>query len=523
MPELVPEWGKGMAAKRRHWKEKGGRFWARIAIPAQLRSHFGNKTELIEPLGGDLRLADRNHAAAVARLQGRLDEARQVLLGGSFEVEELRKAQTITDADRERAAWSHYIAALAANELRRASLPTAAEIDAEYEKTMQRIEAGQSNPDRSHSSRFNIHADYELKAGARYFDKNLRTRRLAALRAAIPTGESRLVDAAVQSYVLEHNLAIQPGSVDWHQLAHAFTRAEIEALQRSIEFDEGNMGGKPTDPLIQPPVAPQEKTTPIPLRKLFQDYIASRQALGYHQDGGANWDRSIEALIKFLGHSDARRITRLSLMGWRDSLLASGLSAKTVADKHLAAIRAVLTWAFDNARLPTNEAEKVKQDLPKVVRSREAGYTDKEATLILIASRNYEPAWAPNPSNRESAHITAAKRWVPLLCAFTGARVTEVTQLRKEDVRQEDGRWIVRLTPGAGSVKSGHYRDVPLHRQVVKLGFIEFVNTSKSGPMFHGAKTPEKYLGSRLIDRQSQKMTVAARATADRKTLGHLS
>ena len=30
-------------------------------------------------------------------------------------------------------------------------------------------------------------------------------------------------------------------------------------------------------------------------------------------------------------------------------------------------------------------------------------------------------------------------------------------------------------------------------------------------------------LGSRLIDRQSQNMTVAARATAERKTFGHLS
>ena len=32
-----------------------------------------------------------------------------------------------------------------------------------------------------------------------------------------------------------------------------------------------------------------------------------------------------------------------------------------------------------------------------------------------------------------------------------------------------------------------------------------------------------KALGSRLINFQSQKMTVAARATADRKTFGHLS
>lgn len=364
-----------MAAKRRHWKEKGGRFWARIAIPAQLRSHFGNKTELIEPLGGDLKVADRNHAAAVARLQGRLDEARRALLSGSFQIEEPRKAQTITDADRERAAWSHYTAALAANELRRASLPTtAAEIDAEYEKTMQRIEAGESNPDRSHSSRFNIHADYELKAGARYFDKTLRTRRIAALRAAIPTGESRLVDAAIQGYVLEHGLAIEPGSVDWQKLAHAFTRAEIEALQRSIEFDEGNMGGKPTDPLIHPPTEAQAKATPVPLRKLFDEYIASRQVVGYHRDGGANWKQSIEALIKFLGHSDARKITELDLVNWRDSLLAAGKSAKTVSDKHLAAIRAVLTWARANLRLPTNVALEVKQDLPKKFRPREAGF-----------------------------------------------------------------------------------------------------------------------------------------------------
>ena len=33
----------------------------------------------------------------------------------------------------------------------------------------------------------------------------------------------------------------------------------------------------------------------------------------------------------------------------------------------------------------------------------------------------------------------------------------------------------------------------------------------------------ELLLGSRLIDRQSQNMTVAARATAERKVLAHLS
>ena len=51
--------GVSMAAKRRHWKEKDGRYWARISIPLELKPFFNNKTQLTEPLGGDLRIADK--------------------------------------------------------------------------------------------------------------------------------------------------------------------------------------------------------------------------------------------------------------------------------------------------------------------------------------------------------------------------------------------------------------------------------------------------------------------------------
>ena len=259
-----------MAAKRRHWKEKDGRFWARVSIPYALRPMFGNKTQLTEPLGGDLRVADRNHPAAVARLLSRLDEARGTLAESAECFEVSAPLRPMTASDQEIAAWTHYTETLTAIEQKRASFPSPAEIAEELERTMQRIESGDADPDRGYTSRFNINTDYELKAGARYFDVNLRTRRLAALRAAIPTSESGLVNAAVHAYVSEHGLAVVPGSADWQQLAHAFTRAEVEALQRSIEFDAGKPGGTPTDPLIHPPVAPPEKTAPVPLRQLFQ-------------------------------------------------------------------------------------------------------------------------------------------------------------------------------------------------------------------------------------------------------------
>ena len=75
--------GVSMAAKRRHWKEKDGRHWARIAIPKELKPFFDNKTQLTEALGGDLRIANENHPAAVARLKEKIRAAQRMLEPGS--------------------------------------------------------------------------------------------------------------------------------------------------------------------------------------------------------------------------------------------------------------------------------------------------------------------------------------------------------------------------------------------------------------------------------------------------------
>ena len=81
--------------------------------------------------------------------------------------------------------------------------------------------------------------------------------------------------------------------------------------------------------------------------------------------------------------------------------------------------------------------------------------------------------------------MTAAKRWISVLCAFTGARVSEMTQLRTHDIREEPEGFIIRIAPDAGTVKAGNYRDVPVHPQLVAMGFIDFVKASQPGPLFY--------------------------------------
>ena len=71
--------------------------------------------------------------------------------------------------------------------------------------------------------------------------------------------------------------------------------------------------------------------------------------------------------------------------------------------------------------------------------------------------------------------------------------MAEITQLRKADFRQEGDEHVARITPEAGSTKTGQWRNVPLHRQIIELGFLNYLENASDGPIFHNATDPEKF------------------------------
>lgn len=123
----------------------------------------------------------------------------------------------------------------------------------------------------------------------------------------------------------------------------------------------------------------------------------------------------------------------------------------------------------------------MKLQSAKVVRTRSKGLSVEETTALLNHASRYVP------SKRENPKTTAAKRWAPWLCPYTGARVGEIVQLRKQEVRSENGVWIINITPEAGSVKDKEAREVVLHAHLVELGFTRFVERSKAGYLFLNA------------------------------------
>jgi integrase len=112
---------------------------------------------------------------------------------------------------------------------------------------------------------------------------------------------------------------------------------------------------------------------------------------------------------------------KADVIGRKDALIASGLSTKAVRDSKLAPMLAAMRWSVANGALSANPAESVTATVRKTGGGRR-GFNDDEARKALaVAARETAP------------HL----KWLPILCALTGARLPELCQFRGADAQRE--------------------------------------------------------------------------------------
>lgn len=280
---------------------------------------------------------------------------------------------------------------------------------------------------------------------------------------------------------------INVNSPHWPLLTDMVARSQIEAAIREVQELEGRPEEvrdaafpKLESLLEEQPPAPSAHG-PVPLMALFEEYVTESQP---SPATVKSFRSKVRAFVRFLGHDDAARLTKRDVVRWKDHLLAngkgdgSGLSAKSVKDGHLPAIRAALNRGADSGQLAENVAVGItvaRNTRRRLLRSK--SFTAEEAEKILTAT-------LIKPSGRRSPERALAIRWVPWLCAYTGARVNEITQLRREDVAKIDGIWSIRITPEAGSTKDAKARTVALHPHLIEQGFIAAISKCE-GPIFY--------------------------------------
>ncbi len=168
------------------------------------------------------------------------------------------------------------------------------------------------------------------------------------------------------------------------------------------------------------------------------------------------------------------QIKRAQVIEWRDTLTGR-LAAKTALTR-IRAGHSLHTYALVNLKLGDPEPPDVFRGVTVAgAKSAKSGRQRLELNELAAVFAPPLPA-LDHISPGEGKH---AALWLPLLLLFTGARREEIAGLRSEDVfRQPDSDvWSIRIRYSEiRATKTGSSdRQVPVHRTLVELGFLDYV------------------------------------------------
>lgn len=291
---------------------------------------------------------------------------------------------------------------------------------------------------------------------------------------------------------------VQVDADSMHRLRIATNRSLKQACQLYFQQMEGNWRPDPNADRFPTWEAPPSKDGKKP-DELLLDEVWVTVSKKYSVATRKRFRPILDGLMAAANKTDLRSITSDDVEAWMEVSLESGaVTPRSFSRNNLAAVKSFFNKLKDAKKIPANPATDVKVALGRRDKGREMrGFHDQEAIKILEASL------LPAPEKLQK-HYAVARRWVPWLCAYTGARVNEITQARACDIQFVDNFWCVLITPEAGTQKSQRKWLVPLHQHLIQQGFLSFAQ-SKQGkePLFalkrtKGKTTPSELVGAHL-------------------------
>lgn len=301
-----------------------------------------------------------------------------------------------------------------------------------------------------------------------------------------------------------HGLTLEPGSDAQRTLFELLRRAMLENTRRfgrRLDSDFGWRG----DPLFaqEPRQAEPEIVSGPTLSEILDRWLAERKPPTRTR---IEWSTAVRRFEEINGALPITAIRRDHIRAFKDALLqcpsrlphklrkktlpqiiaatkntvTPRLTAATV-NKLLHSISSLLNWSVKNGFVETNVASGMGVAQAKNTTDPRQPYSDADIRLIFADI----PRW-------RKSH--PARFWLPVLAAFTGARLGELGQLCTDDVRERDGITFLDInSEGDGkSIKTrSSQREVPIHPDLVELGFLEYVadrRTKGGGQLFPDIK-----------------------------------
>jgi len=173
-------------------------------------------------------------------------------------------------------------------------------------------------------------------------------------------------------------------------------------------------------------------------------------------------------------------------------------SQQTVKNQ-LRALGAVLSYAMSRYEGMTEEpvtASGAIKELSRRIKRSPTRFADekdynRQELKAIFTSALYTTGWTP-----PRADYGRALYWLPLLMLYTGARREELAKLYASDIAEDPDTGIRHLriqTVGEETVKTGNsQRKIPLHRDLIDLGMLDYVESLTAGSRLFPKLEPSK-------------------------------
>ena len=264
-------------------------------------------------------------------------------------------------------------------------------------------------------------------------------------------------------------IVISLGSSSYREAIAKGTAMRAEILTGAV------LTSKTTPPL---PARPQGVSSPaLGLRELHLRWQAANQT---SEDSSRACLRAINLFESFTGDVKIPQISRDMGDKFRSWLQQQPTSSKTARDR-LVWVKSLLNFACDDLELiPKNPWRGL--DIKAHTEAPRQPWSDEFLTKLFS-----HPIWTERLIPKDTKAGGSAAYWLPLLGLYSGARCSELCQLRKADISKESGYWMMQIQAGDPSQRiktiAGR-RAIPLHDELLRLGFIQYWDSIEQGNLW---------------------------------------
>jgi len=288
-------------------------------------------------------------------------------------------------------------------------------------------------------------------------------------RLALVSEDTSVVAETVDQLLTGEHLTARRNSAVRNQLCRELLQLEMKILQEQRARLDGNRQLTPEVPVA------------IRLQPSLLDYLQTwLRAKQRPLRTVSAAEKTVHRWMEYMGDGPATSIKRADVKAFRDFLLEMNLASNTIRNR-LGLLRAIVACYHDEHDIEgiSNPFDNIRvEDRGQRQRTKK----ERRAFEISELNRMYRTA-VFTEKQFPRGQIGPAAYWIPLMGPYVGARIEELAQLKLNDIEIINGVWTIRICQYDSENQSlktdSSFRRVPIHEELVKLGFLRYLCEQK--------------------------------------------